>query len=120
MDSGDFNHWLAASDTTGSMAAKGAARFRQFGCSGCHGANANVRAPRLEGLFGKSVRLRDGRTVIVDERFIRDSVFLPNKDVPADYDPIMPSFRGQIDEQQMLEIIEYVKSIEGVPQGAAQ
>ena len=117
MEPGDFDRWLAVSDTEGSMAAKGARRFRQFGCSGCHGPSANVHAPRLEGLFGKPVQLQDGRTVIADERFIRDSVFLPNKDVPANYEPIMPSFRGQIDEEQMLEIIEYLKSIESAPQG---
>jgi len=117
MEPDDFERWLALSDTAGSMAAKGAARFRQFGCSGCHGPSANVHAPRLEGLFGKPVQLQDGRTVLADERFIRDSVFLPNKEVPANYEPIMPSFRGQIDEEQMLEIIEYLKSIENVPQG---
>ncbi len=117
MEPSDFERWLAMNDAAGSMAARGAARFRQFGCSGCHGPSANVHAPRLEGLFGKSVQLQDGRTVIADERFIRDSVFLPNKDVPANYEPIMPSFRGQIDEEQMLEIIEYLKSLESVPQG---
>jgi cytochrome c oxidase subunit 2 len=70
-----------------------------------------VRAPRLEGLFGKPVPLKDGRSVIVDERFIRDSILLPNRDVPAGYDATMPSFRGQIDEEELLEIVEYVKSI---------
>jgi cytochrome c oxidase subunit 2 len=117
MEPSDFDRWLALSDTAGSMAAKGAARFRQFGCSGCHGPSANVHAPRLEGLFGKPVQLQDGRTVIADERFLRDSVFMPNKEVPANYEAIMPSFRGQIDEEQMLEIIEYLKSTESIPQG---
>jgi len=120
MERADFDRWLAANSAAGSMAAMGAVRFREFGCGDCHGRNASVRAPRLEGLFGRSVLLQDGRTVIADERFIRDAVLLPNKDVPAGYEPTMPSFRGQIDEQQMLEIIEYVKSIEYVPQGALQ
>jgi cytochrome c oxidase subunit 2 len=69
-----------------------------------------VHAPKLEGLFGKPVPLRDGRTVLADERFIRDAVLLPNEDVPAGYEASMPSFRGQISEEELLEIIEYVKS----------
>jgi len=120
MEPAAFEGWLAAHAGAQTMAARGAERYRQFGCSGCHGANATVRAPKLEGLFGKPVQLQDGRSVIADERFIRDSVLLPNKDVPAGYEPNMPSFRGQLGEEDLLEIIEYVKSIgnvtqEGVP-----
>ena len=120
MDANDYSSWLVATQTPGSMAELGAASFRQFGCSGCHSPNATVHAPRLEGLFGTTVQLQDGRTVVADERFIRDSVFLPNKNVPQSYQPIMPSFRGQIDEQQMLEIIEYIKSLQSVSQGVTQ
>ena len=120
MEPAAFESWLSAHAGAQTMAARGADRYRQFGCSGCHGANATVRAPKLEGLFGKPVQLQDGRSVIADERFIRDSVLLPNKDVPAGYEPNMPSFRGQLGEEDLLEIIEYVKSIgnvtqEGVP-----
>jgi cytochrome c oxidase subunit II len=120
MEPAAFEGWLAGHPSAQTMAARGAERFRQFGCSGCHGANATVRAPRLEGVFGKPVQLKDGRSVIADERFIRDSVLLPNKDVPAGYDPIMPSFRGQIGEEDLLEIVEYVKSIGNVSQEVVQ
>jgi len=120
MEPAAFESWLSAHAGAQTMAARGADRYRQFGCSGCHGANATVRAPKLEGLFGKPVQLQDGRSVIADERFIRDSVLLPNKDIPAGYEANMPSFRGQLGEEDLLEIIEYVKSIgnvtqEGVP-----
>lgn len=111
MEPAAYERWLAANPGAQTMAARGAARFRQFGCSGCHGANSTVRAPRLEGLFGKPVQLQDGSTVRADERFIRDAMLLPNKEVPAGYEAIMPSFRGQIDEEEILEIVEYVKSI---------
>jgi cytochrome c oxidase subunit II len=93
------------------MATRGSALFRQFGCSGCHAAGASVHAPRLEGLFGKTVQLQDGSTVVADERYIHDSVLLPRKDITAGYAPIMPSFEGQIDEAQLLDIIEYIKSL---------
>jgi cytochrome c oxidase subunit 2 len=111
MEPAAFEGWLSAHANVPTMAARGAQRYREFGCSGCHGAQAAVRAPRLEGLFGRPVQLRDGRSVLADERFIRDAVLLPTQDVPAGYEPNMPSFRGQIGEEELLEIIEYVKSL---------
>ena len=111
MEPAAFQGWLSAHSNVPTMAARGAQRFRQLGCGGCHGPEATVRAPRLEGLFGTQVQLRDGRSVLADERFIRDAVLLPNQDVPAGYDANMPSFRGQVGEEELLEIIEYVKSL---------
>jgi cytochrome c oxidase subunit 2 len=100
-------------------AARGAQRYRQLGCSGCHGAQATVHAPRLEGLFGRPVQLHDGRFVLADERFIRDAVLLPTQDVPAGYEANMPSYRGQIGEEELLEIIEYIKSLGNATQEVA-
>jgi cytochrome c oxidase subunit 2 len=117
MEPAEYARWLESAGGGGTMAARGATRFRQYGCSGCHSANATVRAPPLEGLFGKPVALRDGSTVVADERFVRDAILLPGKDVPAGYEAIMPSFRGQIGEEDMLDIIEYLKSIAGLTPG---
>jgi cytochrome c oxidase subunit 2 len=111
MEPAAFEEWLSAQSNVPTMAARGAQRYRQLGCDGCHGAQASVHAPKLEGLFGRPVELRDGRSVLADERFIRDAVLLPNRDVPAGYDASMPSFRGQIGEEELLEIIEYLKSL---------
>src|SRR5689334_9827037 len=114
-----FADWLASGSGSPTMAAQGAALFRQFGCSGCHGANASVHAPRLEGLFGRPVQLSDGSTVIADERYIHDSVMLPAKEIVAGYAPIMPSFQGQIAEAELQDIIEYVKSLRDTAPGAS-
>jgi cytochrome c oxidase subunit 2 len=111
MEPAAFEGWLAAHANAPSLAARGAQRFRELGCEGCHGAQAAVHAPQLAGLFGTEVKLRDGRSVLADERFIRDALLLPNRDVPAGYEPSMPSYRGQIGEEEMLEIIEYIKSL---------
>jgi cytochrome c oxidase subunit 2 len=110
MEPAAYEGWLAAHANVPTMASRGERRYHELGCDGCHGALAAVHAPKLEGLFGKPVPLRDGRTVLADERFIRDAVLLPNEDVPAGYEASMPSFRGQISEEELLEIIEYVKS----------
>jgi cytochrome c oxidase subunit 2 len=119
MEPAAFEGWLSAHANVPTMAARGAQRYRQLGCSGCHGAQATVHAPRLEGLFGRPVQLHDGRFVLADERFIRDAVLLPTQDVPAGYEANMPSYRGQIGEEELLEIIEYIKSLGNATQEVA-
>jgi cytochrome c oxidase subunit 2 len=112
MEPAAFERWLESGNASQSMAQEGAARFRQYGCSGCHGPSASVHAPKLEGLFGRRVQLADGTSTIADERYIHDSVMLPRKDVVAGYEPIMPSFQGQIAEDDLLDIVEYIKSLQ--------
>ena len=56
--------------------------------------------------------------MIADERYIHDSVMLPRKDIVAGFDPIMPSFQGEIAEDHLLEIIEYIKSLRDANPGA--
>ncbi|MEP7060862.1 MAG: cytochrome c oxidase subunit II [Betaproteobacteria bacterium] len=103
-----YQRWLDAhGDPT--MAMRGEALFRQFGCSGCHGANAAVHAPSLDGLYGRPVPLADGTMVMADDRYIRDSILVPRKEVAAGYAPIMPSFAGQIGEADILDLIAYIR-----------
>jgi cytochrome c oxidase subunit 2 len=112
-----FARWLQTGNGSGTMAAAGAALFREYGCSGCHGANASVHAPKLEGLFGRPVQLSDGSSVLADDRYVHDSVLLPRKEIVAGYEPIMPSFQGQIGEAELLDLIEYVKSLRDAQPG---
>ncbi len=111
METSQYSQWLGSGNVEPGMAAQGAALFSQFGCSGCHGENASVHAPKLQGVFGSIVPLEGGGTVQADERYVRDSILLPRKEVVAGYKPIMPSFQGQISEAQLLEIIVYIKSL---------
>jgi cytochrome c oxidase subunit 2 len=73
----------------------------------------------LEGLFGKQVQLQDGRTVTVDENYVRESILDPKAKVAAGYEPIMPNFTGLLSEEQLAQLIAYIKSIGGPQQGAA-
>jgi cytochrome c oxidase subunit 2 len=111
MEPRDFAKWLAAQGAGESLAQEGAALFRQYGCSGCHGASSSVHAPPLEGLYGRPVPLADGQMVIADDRYIRDSILMPKAQVAAGYPPIMPSFAGQIGEDDLLKLIAYIKSL---------
>ncbi len=107
----EFAKWLETRPTEQSIAEQGASLFRSFGCSGCHGPNSTVRAPRLEGVFGHPVPLQSGGTVIADEAYVRDSVLEPLKDVVAGYAPVMPSFKGLVEEDELNKLVAYVKSL---------
>jgi len=105
----EYGRWLAEGPRQPGMAARGFALFRQYGCSGCHAAGSSVHAPDLTNLLGRRVHLQDGREITADEAYVRDSIYLPRKDVVAGYEPIMPSFAGQIGEEDLLAIIEYIR-----------
>ncbi|HEY6453502.1 MAG TPA: cytochrome c oxidase subunit II [Steroidobacteraceae bacterium] len=105
----DYAQWLAGHAGT-TLAARGAALFRARGCSGCHGANASVHAPTLQGIYGQPVHMADGSTLIADDRYLRDCMLLPRTRVVAGYAPLMPSFAGQLSEEDLLALIAYIKS----------
>lgn len=107
----DYERWMRAEQPASGMAQEGAALFRQFGCSGCHGAQSKVHAPSLDGLYGRPVPLQDGSIVTADDRYIRDSILQPRRQIAAGYPPIMPSFAGQIGEDDVLKLIAYIKSL---------
>ncbi|HET9470311.1 MAG TPA: cytochrome c oxidase subunit II [Usitatibacter sp.] len=109
----DFARWLAEGGGGATMAARGFEAFRRLGCSGCHDPRSTVHAPDLAGLYGRTVHLQDGRTVLADEAYIRDSILLPKRDVVAGFDPVMPSFQGQASEEDILDLIAYLKSTGG-------
>ena len=107
----DFGRWLQAEGGQETLAAQGKDLFRRYGCSGCHEAGGTVRAPRLEGVFGSPVPLSDGSVVIADERYVRDSILDPKAQVAAGYAPVMPTFAGQIGEDDLAKLVAYVESI---------
>jgi cytochrome c oxidase subunit 2 len=113
-----FAEWLTRQDTSGTLAAQGAAIYRKFGCSGCHDANKNVQAPPLAGLYGKRVPVAGGTLEIADERYIRDSILKPRATIAAGYQAVMPSYEGKISEDELIKIVAYIKSIgdTGAPQ----
>ena len=106
----EYVTWLARQDT-GTLAAEGARLFRELGCSGCHSPRSTVRAPPLEGLFGKPVPLADGTMTVADERYIRDSIMLPRSQLAAGYAPVMPSFAGRVSEDELVRLVSYIKSL---------
>ena len=76
----EYEQWLRTGGPEEPMAVAGERLFQQLGCSGCHSPNSTVRAPLLDGIYGKPVPLQSGQVVIADEGYIRDSILLPQKD----------------------------------------
>jgi cytochrome c oxidase subunit II len=111
MDPSEYQTWLSGGAPEGSLAEGGAKLFSSLACNTCHRPDAQGRGPVLDGLFGRTVTLQSGETVTVDEAYIRESILTPSAKVTAGYQPIMPTFQGLVTEEQLLQLIEYVKSL---------
>ncbi len=111
MTPSDYAAWLAGGSINESMVDLGQRLFTQLGCSNCHVSDGTGRAPSLVGRYGKEERLKDGSTRMVDDALIREAIVNPNSVVLPNYPPIMPTFKGLVDEEQVLQLIAYVKSL---------
>jgi len=120
MEPSEYQTWLSGGSPEGSLASTGAKLFADLACNTCHRSDAQGRGPVLEGLFGKTVTLQSGETVAVDEAYVRESILMPSAKVAAGFQPIMPTFQGLVTEEQLLALVEYVKSLRGLPQVQAR
>jgi len=116
MEPSEYQAWLGGGAAEGSLASAGAKLFQDLACNTCHRPDAQGRGPVLEGLFGKTVTLQGGATVTADEAYIRESILQPAARVTSGFQPIMPTFQGLVTEEQLLELVEYIKSLQALPQ----
>jgi cytochrome c oxidase subunit 2 len=112
----DYQRWLAGSPS-GSLVQDGAKLFEDLACSNCHKPDGSGRGPSLVGVFGSTVKLAGGGTVKADEAYIRESILNPAAKVVEGYQPDMPTFQGLITEENVVQLIEYVKSLGVRPGG---
>jgi len=120
MDPSDYENWLSSGGAVAQpIASSGEQLFQEFGCDGCHVTGVGTIAPSLDGLFGKQETLQDGQTVIADESYIRESILLPQEKIVAGYQPVMPTYEGQISEEQLVQLVEYIKGL-GASSGSDQ
>lgn len=111
MEPAEYQAWLQGGRGEGSMASVGQKLFQQLGCANCHRFDAQGRGPNLQGVYGRPQLLDDGRTVVADENYIRESIMNPGAKVVAGFKPIMPTFQGVLTEDQVLPMIAYIKSL---------
>jgi cytochrome c oxidase subunit II len=116
MEPSEYQTWLSGGAAEGSLASTGAKLFQDLACNTCHRPDAQGRGPVLEGLFGKTVRLQNGEMVTVDEAYVRESILNPSAKVMGGFQPVMPTFQGLVTEEQLLALVEYVKSLQQLPQ----
>jgi cytochrome c oxidase subunit 2 len=107
----DYQEWLNSTHVEGSLALEGRKLFLKLQCVTCHSANFNARAPVLEELFGRPVHLADGRTIIADDAYLRESILYPRAKIVQGWEPIMPTFKGQVDEEDLIRLIAFIKSL---------
>jgi cytochrome c oxidase subunit 2 len=111
LDAPGYEAWLSGAERGKSMSEAGEELFQRLGCFNCHRADLPGRGPVLEGVFGNPVLLQDGRRVIADEAYLRESILNPGAKIVAGYRTRMPTFQGQVNEEQLMQIIAYIKAL---------
>jgi cytochrome c oxidase subunit 2 len=121
MEPSEYQAWLTGGSNSESLEQSGQRLFTQLACVSCHGEGQGPgpRAPGLRGVYGSKVKLNGGLTVVADDAYIRESILDPQAKIVAGYGPIMPTFQGVISEDQLLQLIAYVKSL-GAPPAETQ
>jgi cytochrome c oxidase subunit 2 len=115
MQPSEYATWLAGGEQQPPVTA-GEELFTRFRCDTCHYQGGQPRCPSLANLFDQPVRLTDGQIVTADEQYLRESILNPAAKVVAGYQPVMPTFEGQLSEEQIFQLMEYIKSLSVTPE----
>lgn len=118
MEPKDYQAWLQGENNAESPAARGLRHFESYGCDTCHRQDNGGIGPSLVGLYGQQEQLADGRTVTVDDSYIRESILNPQKQVVQGYGPPsrMPTYAGRVNETELIDLIAYIRSLGGQQQ----
>src|ERR1700727_420943 len=108
----DYERWTAGSTSGASLAQNGERLFASLGCNSCHSGNADAHGPNPAQVYGGKVQMSNGSFVTVDDAFLRDSILNPTMHQVAGYAPIMPTYQGQISEEGLIDLVEYIKNLD--------
>lgn len=112
-DEKQYNDWLENGGDEGKtmpLGQFGAMLYASRGCQTCHSLDGNRgEGPSFKGIFGHPAKLSDGRTVMVDENYVRESILQPQAKIVAGFEPIMPTFQGMLREREITALVEFVK-----------
>ncbi len=112
MEQRDFDNWLSGTVSGQTPVEAGKDLFEaKLGCASCHQQNDQGRGPKLVGVYGKEQKLTSGQTVVADDEYIRNSILNPTGQIVEGYQPIMPTFKGQVTEEQLVSLVAYIKSL---------
>ena len=114
MEQSEFDNWLSGNVSGQTPVEAGRDLFEnKLGCASCHAGGPAQRGAKLEGIFNHDVKLVGGQTVKADEEYIKNSILNPSGQVVEGFQPIMPTFKGQVTEEQLLSLVAYIKSLSG-------
>lgn len=119
MEPAAYQAWLSGNEGGGTLASRGERLFSELACNTCHINDGSGRGPSLVDKFGTQEQLANGSIVNVDETYVRESILTPQLKVVAGFQPVMPTFQGLVNEEGVMALIEYVKSLQSSPGGAA-
>ncbi len=107
----DYQAWTAGSTSGASLAQNGERLFASLGCNACHSGAPSARGPNLAQVYGSKLQLRDGSSVTVDDAFLRETILNPSAHITTGYAPIMPTYQGQVSEEGLIDLVEYIKNL---------
>ena len=107
----DYRKWTQESTSGMSLAQNGERLFASMGCNSCHSGTAAARGPNLAGVYGSKLQLANGSQAQVNEAYLRDAILNPSQHVTAGFAPIMPTYQGQISEDGLIDLVEYLKTL---------
>jgi cytochrome c oxidase subunit II len=108
----DYKKWLQGSTSGQSLAQNGERLFASLSCNACHNTQPDARGPNLVGVYGSHLTLANGETVTADEAYLRQAILDPAQHVTQGYTPIMPTYQGQISEDGVISLVEYIKNLQ--------
>jgi len=111
MEPSAYEQWLKRGDTGESMTVLGQRLFQRLECDFCHQAADTNRAPSLIGVFRTARTIQGGGSVVADESYLRESILNPRAKIVSGYQPLMPAYEGQLSDDELLELITYIKSL---------
>ncbi len=120
----DLDAWIKKIKARGDetpMEVWGQQLYNQRGCAGCHSVDGSTRVgPTFQNLYGSTHPLTDGSSVTVDEQYIRESILEPKAKIVAGYQPVMPSYKGQLTDDDIQSLIAYLRSISSLGTAAEE
>jgi cytochrome c oxidase subunit 2 len=108
----DYEKWTQESTSGMSLAQNGERLFASMGCNACHSGSAASRGPNLAGVYGSKLQLTDGSQIVVNDAYLRDAILNPSQHITAGYAPIMPTYQGQVSEDGLIDLVEYIKNMQ--------
>jgi cytochrome c oxidase subunit 2 len=108
----DYKKWLEGSTSGASLAQNGERLFASLSCTACHNTRPDARGPSLANVYGSRLTLSTGQQITADDAYLREAILNPSQHITQGYAPIMPTYQGQISEEGVIDLVEYIKNLD--------